>query len=305
MKRIKFLIVALLVCAASTAQTTSEGFKAKYDRQVRIVGADGVGVELILDKWAEAFPDDPDMLTGRFVYYLSKSQSTTAVPKKLDKYLGQKPIVSLKDSTGADVNYFQETVYVDSLFAKASSAIDRAVALFPNDLGYRVEKINALVGYEKESPDMALSEILTLIDRDQNLKPEWTSNGKPLQAGDFNLVIQDYCYTFFQFGMPGTYEAFRAISERMLKSDPKNVEYLNNLGSYWLVAQKNSKQAMKYYNKVLKLDPKNYSAAKNCVLSARRDKNAKLEKKYLPILISATDSETEKMSCEARLKALN
>lgn len=305
MKRTTALIGALLLSVASFAQGSSQDFKARYDRQVRIVGADGVGVEVILDKWADAFPDDPDMLMGRFVYYLSKSQYTEAVPKRVDKYLGQKPIVSLKDSTGANVNYFQETMFIDSLFAKASSAIDRLAAANPNELSYRLEKINALIGYEKESPDMALSEILSLIDLDQNGKPAWTYLGEPLEAGGFKQAVQDYCYTFFQLGMPQTYEAFKAISERMLKSDPKSTEYLNNIGSYWLVARKDNKQALKYYNKVLKLDPRNYSAAKNCVLAARRDKNVKLEKKYLPILIAATDSETERLSCEARLKALN
>lgn len=305
MKRTTAIIATLLLCSAALAQTSSEEYKAKYDRQVKIVGVDGVGVEFILDKWAEAFPDDTDMLHGRHVYYLSKSQSTVAVPKKMDKYLGQKPLVSFKDSTGADVNYFQETVFVDSLFAKASSAIDRAVALCPNELSYRIEKINALIGYEKDSPDMALSEILSLMDYDQTAKPSWTCYGEPLEAGGFKLTIQDYCYTFFQLGMPGTYEAFKAVSEKMLKADPKDTGALNNLGTYWLVAQKNNKQALKYYNKVLKINPKDYSAAKNCVLLARKDKNVKLEKKYLPILISATESEAERASCEARLKALD
>ena len=61
----------------------------------------------------------------------------------------------------------------------------------------------------------------------------------------------------------------------------------------------------KWYNKVLKIEPDNYTAAKNCVLLARTEKDTKLEKKYLPALIRATDSEMERASCEARLAVLN
>ena len=304
MKRSFIIIGTLLLCTAVSAQTTSQEFKAKYERQVKSVGVDGVGVEYILDKWAEAFPDDPDMLEDRFVYYLGKSQYTEAVPKKLDKYLGQKPVVSLNDSTGAKVNYFQETMFVDSVFAKSISAIDKAISLRPLEIAYKLDKINALIAYEKESPDLACAQILSLIDYDKSAKPSWTYYGEAVDAASFDLTIQEYCYTFFQLGMPLTYEAFKTISEKMLKYNPKSTSYLNNIGSYWLVARKDDRQALKYYNKVLKIDPKDYSAAKNCVVIARKQKNVKMEKKYLPALIEASDSETEKASCRARLNSL-
>ena len=48
------------------------------------------------------------------------------------------------------------------------------------------------------------------------------------------------------------------------------------------------------YNKVLKKNPDDYATIKNCVLLARNDKNVKLEKKYLPMLIRVTPDETEK-----------
>ena len=72
-----------------------------------------------------------------------------------------------------------------------------------------------------------------------------------------------------------------------------------------LIAKKNDKAALKYYNKVLKKEPDNYTAIKNCVLMARRDKNVKLEKKYLPMLVKYSPDETEKISASARLEALN
>ena len=59
------------------------------------------------------------------------------------------------------------------------------------------------------------------------------------------------------------------------------------------------------YNKVLKAEPGNYTAIKNCVLMATRDKNVKLEKKYLPMLAKYGQSDAEKMSAQARIDALN
>ena len=58
------------------------------------------------------------------------------------------------------------------------------------------------------------------------------------------------------------------------------------------------------YNKVLKKKPDDYAAIKNCVLLARKDKNVKLEKKYLPMLIKVTPDETEKATAQARLSVL-
>ena len=109
---------------------------------------------------------------------------------------------------------------------------------------------------------------------------------------------------FYRYGTPGSYEAMKKVSETMLKLYPKNVEFMNNLGSFWLVFKKNNRQALKWYNKVLTIDPKNYPAAKNCVILARNDKNLKLEKKYLPALIAATESETERASYQKRLESL-
>jgi len=303
MKRI-CIFLSLLVSFGLNGQT-QQAFKNKYDKQVRVVGTAGVGVEYILDSWAEAFPDDTDMLEGRFLYFFSKGQTTQVVPKKYDKFLGKKPVITLKDSTGVSVNYFEETFFVDSLFALSASAIDRAISLCPSEFSYRVDKITALISYEKESPDMATSEIVRLIDYNNTAKPSWTYCGNVMDPELFDSTIQEYCYNLFQFGMPGTMEAFRTISEKMISLHPKNVDYLNNMGSYWLVGKKDNRQALKYYNKALKIDPKNYSAAKNCVLLARKDKNEKLEKKYLPLLIAATESDTERLSCEARLKALS
>ena len=78
---------------------------------------------------------------------------------------------------------------------------------------------------------------------------------------------------------------------------------MDNMGSYYLVAENDSKTAMKYYSKVLKKAPDDYTAIKNSVLIARKQKNTKMEKKYLEKLAGISTGQ-EKLAAEARLKLL-
>lgn len=304
MKHFFSMAALLLSCALMYGQDDPAAFKSRYERQVRTVGAAGVGVETILDRWEAAFPDDPAMLEGRYNYFLAKARSTEVVPKDASRYLGAEPVLTLKDSTGRDVYYYQEDFYVDSLFARSQTAIDKAISLQPSELGYRVDKITALMLYEKGSPDLATAELLKLIQYNKTARPSWTYYGLAVDDDTFVATVQEYCFNFFRFATPGCYEAFRTVSEEMLKIYPKNTDFLSNVGSYWLVYKQKPRQALKWYNKVLKINPKDYTAAKNCVILARSEKNPKLEKKYLPLLMEASDSEAERASCRARLETL-
>ena len=64
------------------------------------------------------------------------------------------------------------------------------------------------------------------------------------------------------------------------------------------------KTALKCYNKVLKSHPDDYTAIKNCIILARKQKDLKLEKKYLQKLVEY-GNEKDKVTAEARLKALS
>lgn len=306
-KLISVAVSVALFSASVSAQTpSSEDFQERYDLLVSKLGPSGVGLETLLDRWAAAYPDDDRMLVGKFSYWFSRSQSIQLVPKDQPKFLGDKPYVVLKDTTGRDVNYFQETFYDDEMFGTAQKALDKAIQLYPDRLDLRFLKIAALIGYEKESPDMALSSLKSLMVYNATQHPAWTYPGVEKVDGEFfSAALQEYCYVFFRYGTPATYEAFRALSEQMLAFEPKNVLFLDNLGSYWLVARRDNKTAMKYYTKVLKIKADDLTAIKNIIILARNSGDVKLEKKYLPLLIKYTDDTTEKLTSEARLKAIS
>ena len=302
-----FMALAALIAAlplAAQVKPTQKEYLDRYGLLVSKLGASGVGIETLLQKWEKDYPEDTDMLLGKFSYYYNKSRTEKLEPIEGVKYLGEAPVLTLKDSLGRDVNYFTVTNYDDELFGKATQAIDKAIELNQNRLDFRIYKISALLDYEKDSPDMALAGLKALIDYDGHAHPTWEYPGLVSDKELFPAVMQDCCFAFYQLGTPGGYEAFKDLSEKMLSYYPSATQYMTNIGSYYLVYKKDSKSALKMYNKVLKKNPDDYATIKNCVLLARNDKNVKLEKKYLPMLIRVTPDETEKASAQARLSAL-
>ena len=276
MKKWILAIATIALCTAAAAQTTTEEFQARYDRLVRSVGASGVGVESLLDRWDEAFPDDFALAVARFSYYFQKSQRTEMVPRGTQRrYLGNTPSLTLKDTDGQDVNYFPEDFYEEEDFAEAMKVLDRQIALHPDELRFHYLKISALAAYEKESPDMAAAELKSLIERQASARPAWTLDTEPADAEVFQQGVGEYCYNFFQIGTPAGYEYFREVSERMNKLFPKNPVFIDNLGSYQLIVKENDKQAAKYYKKALKLDPDDYAAKTNLQIIERRQAQAK------------------------------
>ena len=294
----------LSVSASAQDREASDRYSKKYDQLVSVLGPAGVGVETVLDRWEACDPENRKMLTAKFNYYFTKSKTSAVVSKPGKKYLGNEPLFTLKDSTGNDIRYFEEVTYDDSLFSIALKNIDKAASIYKSDIALRFNKAAALTAYEKESPDMALACLQKLVDDYFGSPVGWAFEETPGDRGIFGGAIQEYFYTFFNIGTESSYNAFKSLAEKMLTKSPASTMFLSDVGSYWLVAQKNPKKALKYYEKVLKINPKDYTAAKNCILIARRQKSTKLEKKYLPVLIEVSPDEQERISAKARLEQL-
>ena len=296
--------VCLVTGALAQAQEeTAETYRKRYELVVSKLGYDGVGVETILNQWAKLDSLDVDMLVAKFNYYFTKSQSTEVVVKPQKKYLGASPVLSLKDSTGTDIHYFQEVMYDDDLFADAMRNLDKAISVKPERIDLRFTKTAALMSYEKGSPDMALSYLLSMVDMDQE-GCEWEYPGYEITDAFFAEAVQEYCHAFFRLGTPSAYNAFRTLSERMLLINPKDPVFLTNMGTYDFIVAKDYSKALKYYRKALKINPDDYTALKNSVLLARQQRNLKLERKFLSDFVRVAGEE-EKTAAETRLKFLS
>ena len=279
MKKILFSAVAMLACAFASAQTDSERYEQRYDMLVSRLGKAGIGVETVLDNWEKADSANAKMLLGRFSYYYTKAQTTEVVSKPGKKYLGMDPLLTLKDSLGNDIYYYQQSVFDDELYGQAIKEADKAIAIHPDRLDFRFMKANAYIAYEKESPDMALAYISALIDENCSRVKPWIYGDAEAEPNFFEEAMQEYCYSFYYIGSEASREAFRRLSEKLSGIYPSNPEFINNIGSYYLLKHE-YKTALKYYNKVLKKHPGDNTALQNAILAAKRMKNTKLEKKY-------------------------
>lgn len=299
MKRIVIALAALCLAATSFAQD----YERRYNALVERVGWSGVGVETLLENWRKAEPENEQLLTAGFLFYLSKSQSSEVVVKQVPKYLGQEPILSLKDSSGVDQYYYELVKYDDEMFGNAVQELDKAISLHPDKLEYRVMKANAYLSYERESPDLALSNLIALAHSYNSGETVWTYEGEPINDDDFAGLMQDYCYSMYNLGSPGAYEAFGKLSERMLVYFPDNTDFISNMGSYHIVVTQSYKTALKYFDKVLKIKPDDKVAIMNSIVAARKSEDKKKEVKYLKMLMKYGD-ESEKLQAQGRIKAL-
>lgn len=291
-------VVFLSVAAAVYAQ--SDRYEQRYDLLVSQFGPAGIGVETVLDNWEKADSTNAKMLLGRFSYLFTKAQRSEIVTMPTKKYLGMDPVLTLKDSLGADVYYYQINEFDDELYGEAVRAADKAVSVWPDRLDFRFLKANAYIAYEKESPDMALAYLKGLADVYASRKGQWTYDDEAVDDAFFQDAMQEYCYSFYSIGSPASYEAFLSLSQKMAGMFPDNTGYLNNIGTYYLIAKADYKTAYKYYNKVLKKVPDDYTAIKNCIIAARKQKNLKQEKKYLEMMMKY-GPEIEKDQAQARL----
>ena len=242
-------------------------------------------------------------MLARFNYLFTKAQSTQVVAKPSSKYLGMEPMLTLKDSTGTNVYYYQEIFYDDDIYGQAIKSVDKAIESHPEKLDFRFVKANAYIAYEKESPDMAISYLSDLVNESKTRKV-WMYNDEQADAKFFSEAMQEYCFSFYTIGTPASMNAFHQLSQKMLEVDQNNNAFINNIGTYYLIVKDDPKTALKYYNKVLKSDPKDYTAVKNCVILARKQNNVKLEKKFLAKLVEC-GTEKDKVTAQARLKQLD
>ena len=301
MKQIAILIF-FLVSTLSLAQTQSEALERRYNMLVSQVGEAGLGVETVLNSWEKEDANNQNMLLGKFKYYFNKAQSTQIVAKYEKRYLGMDPILALKDSLGRQVCSFQEVFYDDELYGQAIKALDKAVLLNPDRLDLKFMKANALLAYEKGSPDITLNYLLQLTDEAAARNKDWDFGKEKREKKFFEDAIQEYCYSLFSIGTPASKDAFMTLSTKLNKIFPSNFDFLNNIGSYQLV-NSDFKGALKTYLKVLKKQPNNMTAIQNCVLASRLMKDVKSEIKYLQMMVKYAP-EQEALMAKSRIEVL-
>ena len=234
MKSKRYLLTAALTLLSlcALAQNTSQDYQRRFSNLVDRGGYDGVGLETLLDNWERALPEDPYLWQARFLWCFNRAQSVSYVQRDADRYLGKEPVLPYTDSLGQRRNFFEDVQYDPDLFAVAEQAIVKAIQLEPDNLDLRLAKIGALILFERESPDMAAAELGGLIDYNFISKPKWSYAGSDVSEDDFLGLCQEYLFRFYRLGTPVATEAFRSLSEKVLKYRPGNALFMNNVGSF-------------------------------------------------------------------------
>ena len=89
MKRIVLIVAAIAALLPAAAQTkpTQKDYSDRYNLLVSKLGPKGVGIETHLKNWEKDYPEDTDMLLGKFSYYLSKSRTESYEVRDGNRYL--------------------------------------------------------------------------------------------------------------------------------------------------------------------------------------------------------------------------
>lgn len=278
-KKIILVIVATLMFMSAFAQV--DQLKRTYESLVGRYGYAGVGVETVLNQWEQEAPRDRELLLAKYNFYKTKAMSSSVVAKDTSRYLGMEPVLELKDSLGKSVYYYNEYSFESEYLLKAIEYADRGVDLYSDDLFFRFLKMNAYYDAEKGEPMNGPSYLEDLIEYSNKTKINWIYFSEPVDTEFFNRAIQEFCQSYFAMGTPGSYDAFRGITSKMLSYDKKNTVFLNNMAAYYLVAKQDYKQAQKYLKRVLKYNPLDEIALQNAIILARRTNNKKLQSKVL------------------------
>ena len=288
MRKIIFILAALALSAAASAQSVD--YLRRYNLLLDRVGPAGLGMETLIENWGKAEPDNVDMIQARFFYLLTKSQGSEIVHSKEAKYLGQTPVLTLKDSLGTDVHYYEVFKYDDNIFVEAVETLQQAITVAPNRLDLRFLMANTYMSYERGDIDLTLSYVLGLVHDFMTSDAKWfykADSASPqieVDKEEFAEMMKDYCYSFFTLATPKSYQAFLKLSERMNGYFKKDAGFIGNIGSYHHVVKQDYKTALKYYDKAIKLQPDNTSFINNAIIAARKMNNPKLEKKYRKML---------------------
>lgn len=306
MKKILAIILALMpIGMAAQEEWSQEEFIRRYSNLAGRVGASGLGVETLLDRWQAAYPDDDQQYLARFSMFFDRCRTSRVEAMPVDRYLGAEPIIPMTDSLGNKANWFEVFDYDDELFGEAKLAIDKAIELQPQRIDYRFYKADALLAYEKGSPDMTLQNLRSLIDYNCRQHPAWVHPDLDhMDEERFKAFMQDYCAALFRLGTPGGTNAFLSLSEHLLQYYKGDVLFMNNIGSYY-ISQKDFKKAQKQIDEVLKKEPGNMTALRNGLLLGRFKKDVKLEKKYLALMAAHGETELDRNSAAVRLEAYN
>ncbi|MGK0391632.1 MAG: tetratricopeptide (TPR) repeat protein [Maribacter sp.] len=228
----------LLFLLSSPAYLFAQDFYSKYE-ELMATGQHGK-INALLELWEEESPDDENLHITGFNHYLTISRVQRIVT----------PVGN--DSTQQKESYISSEVFFnDSLFDLSQKFINKAIAKSPKRLDLHFGKIHALS--VKGDHRQQTSEILGIINIGDQIKHQWHWGGDEVHETPKALFTESVYEYIANLYNSNQYDYVQQISEKMIKSFPKEIASYSNLGACHLI-KGDYKKAKKYFKKAYKLN---------------------------------------------------
>ena len=253
----RYIYIFVMILALSNAY----GQNYQVDFQKYCQANDTTKQWEILTKWEKSNPDDPELFTSYFNYYILKSRNEV-LSLTVEEPDGESLI--LKDSLDNTAGFLGSQVYYDNTYLqKGIDKINKGIELYPNRLDMRFGKIYVLG--QVEDWENFTDEIVQTIQYSSINKNAWTwtNNEKQEDGKDFFLsALQDYQLQLYNTGSDDLLPNMQRIALEVLKYYPNHVESLSNLSITYLLTGDYDK-AIISLQKAEKINPKDFVILSN------------------------------------------
>jgi tetratricopeptide (TPR) repeat protein len=295
MKKILIYLTLMSISTSICAQTNYEKFKKLFKEK------DTTQLETVISNWKSTQPNDPELYTSLFNYYIYKSKQeilSIEQSKPLSDHL------QINDSLGNIAGYLSNNIYYNPEYTvMAMNVIDEGIKRFPNRLDMRFGKIYVLGMLDDY--DNFTKNIKQTIDYSiqNNNKWLWTENAILKEAENIMLTsIQAYLTQLYETENDDLLPYMIEIGEHTIQHYPQNVEILSST-AVALMLVNNHEKAIYYLKKAEALDPTDCIVLNN-IAHVYKSKGDKINAIKYYILTEKYGDEQAKQEAQENIKIL-
>jgi len=191
----------------------------------------------LLMEWERENPDDPELYTCYFNYYLSLSQEEFITVENEPQNAMS---IEIHDTVDNSIGYLNsKIIYNDTDIQKALDYIDKGISKFGRRLDMRFGKI--YVYGEIKKWDLFTKEIIATLEYSKTIENSWVwTLNDPIDDGQMYMlsIVQDYISQLFNTEDDALLQNIRDISKAILQIKPNHKESLTNIGVTYIAEEK-------------------------------------------------------------------
>lgn len=248
----------------------------------------------IIQEWEKTAPNDPELYTAAFNFYLYSSEQTNIVLEQEQQ--GQQSI-PITDSTGKTAGYINtKKGYNPAKVAKGFQYINRGIALYPNRLDMRWGKcyvLGLLADY-----DNFTNEVIAALQYSDSIKCKWlwTNNQAPANPQAEMLdAVHAYMKQLYNTQKDELLVNMQRIGEVALFYYPNQIEIITTTSVTYMLTGNNAK-ALHYLKRAEKLNPKDFIVLNNMARCYELMRNKANALKYYQLAAKYGDAQAKELA---------